>query len=226
MRFYTGQHRHWCGIDLHARTLYVCILDERGQVLLHQNLRSSPEAFLEAIEPYRDGLVVAAGCLFTGYWLADLCAREGIAFVLGHVLYRKAIHGGKAKNDRVDALKIATLLRGGMLPQAYVCPAPRRTSRPYNLARLGKRISTARSRSLAIGRVRGRGFLCMRAVLRGSESPDRTQRGTARLPPCSSGSRHDLPPSEEAGRAARCPHPPAPRQPLAPQSDLHSCLTM
>jgi hypothetical protein len=37
----------------------------------------------------------------------------------------KAIHGGKAKNDRIDAHKIAVLLRGGMLPQAYVYP-PRR----------------------------------------------------------------------------------------------------
>ncbi len=40
--------------------------------------------------------------------------------MLGHALYMKAIHGGKAKNDRTDALKIATLLRGGLLPQAYV----------------------------------------------------------------------------------------------------------
>jgi len=42
--------------------------------------------------------MVGAECMFTWYWLADLCAREGIAFVLGHALYMKAIHGGKAKN--------------------------------------------------------------------------------------------------------------------------------
>ena len=38
--------------------------------------------------------------MFTGYWLADLCAQEGLPFVLGHALYMKAIHGGKAKNDK------------------------------------------------------------------------------------------------------------------------------
>ncbi|HYO16079.1 MAG TPA: IS110 family transposase, partial [Thermoanaerobaculia bacterium] len=27
MRFYTKQHVHYCGIDLHARSLYLCILD-------------------------------------------------------------------------------------------------------------------------------------------------------------------------------------------------------
>src|SRR5207237_5856217 len=71
-------------------------------------------------------IVVAVECMFTWYWLADLCAREGIAFVLGHALYMKAIHGGKAKND---AHKIAALLRGGMIPQAYVYPAEMRATR-------------------------------------------------------------------------------------------------
>jgi transposase len=41
----------------------------------------------------------------------------------------KAIHGGKAKNDTIDAQKIAVLLRGGMLPQAYVYPAQMRATR-------------------------------------------------------------------------------------------------
>jgi len=41
----------------------------------------------------------------------------------------KAIHGGKAKNDKIDSHKIAVLLRGGMLPQAYVYPAQMRATR-------------------------------------------------------------------------------------------------
>ncbi len=41
----------------------------------------------------------------------------------------KAIHGGKAKNDKIDAHKIAVLLRGGMLPMAYVYPAAMRATR-------------------------------------------------------------------------------------------------
>jgi transposase len=72
------------------------------------------------VAPYRDDLVVSVECIFTWYWLADLCADEGIDFVLGHALYMNAIHGGKAKNDKIDAHKIAVLLRGGMLPPAYV----------------------------------------------------------------------------------------------------------
>jgi transposase len=129
MRFYTTQHQFYCGIDLHARTMYVCILNHAGEILVHRDMKASPETFLKAIAPYRADLVVCVECIFTWYWLADLCARENIPFVLGHALYMKAIHGGRAKNDRIDAQKIAVLLRGGMLPQAYVHPAEMRATR-------------------------------------------------------------------------------------------------
>jgi transposase len=109
--------------------MYVCILNQDGEILVHRNMKAGPDPFLKAIAPYREDLVVCVACIFTWYWLADLCAREGIPFVLGHALYMKAIHGGKAKNDKIDAQKIALLLRGGMLPQAYVYPAKMRATR-------------------------------------------------------------------------------------------------
>ena len=136
MRFYNCQHQYYCGIDLHVKTMYVCILDATGQVLVHRNVPSTPAAFLEVIGPYRPDLVVAAECMFTWYWLADLCAAEGVTFVLGHALAMKAIHGGKAKNDKIDSHKIAVLLRGGMLPQAYVYPAAMRPTRDLLRRRL------------------------------------------------------------------------------------------
>ena len=48
----------------------------------------------------------------------------------------KAIHGGKAKNDKIDSHKIASLLRGGLLPQAYVYPAGMRSTRDLLRRRL------------------------------------------------------------------------------------------
>jgi len=90
---------------------------------------ATPQAFLAMVKAFREDLVVAVECMFTWYWLADLCAKEGIAFVLGHALYMRAIHGGKAKNDRIDAHKIAALLRGGMIPMAYVYPHEMRATR-------------------------------------------------------------------------------------------------
>jgi transposase len=136
MRFYTKQHQFYCGIDLHARSMYVCILSQDGEVVLHRNMPTSPDALLKAIAPYRDNMVIAVECLLTWSWLADLCAQEGLPFVLGHALSMKAIHGGKAKNDKIDSQKIAVLLRGGMLPQAYVYPAEMRATRDLLRRRL------------------------------------------------------------------------------------------
>jgi transposase len=129
MRFYTQQHKFYCGIDLHTKNMFVCILDAGGNVRVHQNIHTNQEAFLHVIAPFREDIVVAVECMFTWYWIADLCVQENISFVLGHALYMKAIHGGKAKNDKIDSLKIATLLRGGMIPQSYVYPARMRATR-------------------------------------------------------------------------------------------------
>jgi hypothetical protein len=118
MRFYTQPHQFYCGIDLHARTMSLCVLNQDGEIVLHRNMQAGPEPFLKAVAPYREDLVVCVECIFTWYWLADLCTQAGIPFVWGHALSMKAIHGGTAKNDTIDAPKIAVLRRGGMLPQA------------------------------------------------------------------------------------------------------------
>src|SRR5262249_24353094 len=46
-----------------------------------------------------------------------------------HALAMRAIHGGKAKNDRLDAATLAGLLKGGFFPTAYVYPRDKRETR-------------------------------------------------------------------------------------------------
>jgi hypothetical protein len=86
MRFYSQQHRFYCGVDLHARTLSLCILDAQGTIVRQQTITAGPDTFLRAVAPFRDGLAVACECMFAWYWLADLCQQENIPFVLGHAL--------------------------------------------------------------------------------------------------------------------------------------------
>jgi hypothetical protein len=92
MRFYTNQHKFYCGIDLPARSMYVCILDQKGKTVLHRNYKASPEASLKAIKPFREDIAVAVECMFVWYWLADVCAKEEITFVSGHARYMNNIH--------------------------------------------------------------------------------------------------------------------------------------
>jgi transposase len=129
MRFYDGQHQFYCGVDLHTKRMYVCVLDRDGNKRLHRNLQAKGQDFVRAIEPFREDLIVGAECMFTWYWLADVCVDENINFVLGHALYMKAIHGGKKKNDKLDSEKIARLLRGGTFPLSYVYPREMRATR-------------------------------------------------------------------------------------------------
>ena len=129
MRFYTGQHQYYCGIDLHTKNMYVCILNQGGNILFHKNISSSPQSLYRVIKPYLPDIALAVECMFTWYWIADFCSAHNIPFVLGHALYMKAIHGSKTKNDKIDSHKIAVLLRGGMIPMAYVYPAEMRSTR-------------------------------------------------------------------------------------------------
>ena len=154
MRFYTKQHKFYCGIDLHAKSMYICVINQVGEIVLHRDIRTDPEVFLKTIAPYREDMVVAVECIFTWYWLADLCNQEIIPFVLGHALYMKAIHGGKAKNDKIDAHKIAVLLRGGMIPMAYVYPPEMRSTRDL----LRRRMHLVRKRAELLGHVQNTNY--------------------------------------------------------------------
>jgi len=130
MNFYTKQHEFYCGIDLHARQMYLCIVRHDGEVVFHRNLKTQPQDLLKALEPFRGrDLVIGVESTYNWYWLADLCLAEELPFVLGHALAMKAIHGGKTKNDKQDSLKIAMLLRGGNFPQGYVYPKATRAQR-------------------------------------------------------------------------------------------------
>ena len=129
MRFYNQQHKFYCGIDLHARKMYVCILDRKGKTKVHENIKTDPEALFDLIFPFIEDVVICVECMFSWYWVADFCTEHKIPFVLGHALYMKAIHGGKTKNDKIDSYKIAKLLMGGNLPMAYAYPAKMRATR-------------------------------------------------------------------------------------------------
>ena len=63
-----------------------------------------------ALKPYLPDIITSVECIFTWYWIANLCNQYNISFVQGHELYMKSIHGAKTKNDRIDSQKISLLL--------------------------------------------------------------------------------------------------------------------
>lgn len=146
---YNTRHQFYCGVDLHARSMFVHVLDHKGKTRFEDDLAADPDEFLHAIKPFRKNIVVGCECMFAWYWLADLCEDEKLRFVLGHALAMKHIHAGKAKNDRIDGGKIAALLRGGLFPMAYVYPRAKRQTRDL----LRRRSFFVRQRSQLIAHI-------------------------------------------------------------------------
>jgi transposase len=126
----------YAGVDLHARSLFLVILDADGHTCFGRNLPAAPEPFLRAVQPFRQGLLVACACVHPWYGLADTCRDHASNFVLGHAGAMKAVHGCTTTCDRQDAEASARLLTGGNFPPAYAYPRERRGLRDLLRARL------------------------------------------------------------------------------------------
>lgn len=129
MRYAQVDTEHYCGIDLHSRTMYVSVMNKRGEILFHRNIPNNFEIFNKYVKPFLPEMAVGVESSCYYYWLADACAAADIPFYLGHAYYMKAINGGKVKNDRVDSRKIADLLRANLFPLAYPYPRHMRSAR-------------------------------------------------------------------------------------------------
>jgi transposase len=129
MEYAMVNQQFYCGIDMHAHTMYVCIMNKEGKVLVHHEIPTELNRFLHLVKPYRESLAVCCESTFNWYWLSDGCRQNNIPFYLGHALYIKAIHTNKKKDDRVDAKTLTELLRTGFFPLAYAYPQEMRETR-------------------------------------------------------------------------------------------------
>ena len=122
MEMYICKHEYVCGIDLHSKMMYVCIVDRELKVLFHKAIANNDtKKFKEILNPYQGKILIVAEACFPYYWLADFAENHYFDFQLGHPLYMKHIHGSKSKNDRIDSYKIACLTMKNYLPIAHTC---------------------------------------------------------------------------------------------------------
>ena len=129
MEYAKIESKYYCGIDLHSRSQYICIIDEKGKKQYHKNLQNSPELLGAILQPYGAEIAVGVESTYNWYWVADTCEELQVPFYLGHALYMRAIHADKFKDDERDSQKIADLMRVGMFPKAYVYPKEMRGTR-------------------------------------------------------------------------------------------------
>jgi transposase len=109
--------------------MMIAVVDTEGKILLRKRLSNDISLFLAAVAKYRGSLAVAVESTFNWMWFVDACRDNGVSVYLGHTAHMRLIYGTKHKSDRLDAVKIAELLRAGLLPMAYAYPAAQRDVR-------------------------------------------------------------------------------------------------
>jgi hypothetical protein len=97
MRFYNQPYASYCGADLHSRTMYLHILDDRGRTRFDQNLRVRPDAFLDAIALSPTAQSSAANACSPGTG-SETCARSSTRPWSWARPVHEAIHGGTFLN--------------------------------------------------------------------------------------------------------------------------------
>jgi transposase len=114
--------KFYCGIDLGARKTHVCLIDEDDHKLLDMKMYNDLELIEAALHPYKSSLEVVAESTINWEWLVYGLQKYGYEVKLAHTLGLKAITWSKKKTDTWDAFTLAKLLRGRLIPEAYIYP--------------------------------------------------------------------------------------------------------
>jgi transposase len=121
--------RQYVGIDLHRRRSVIVRTDSAGGILEEVRIDNDPLRLAAEIAKAGPEPEVALEATYGWYWAADLLAECGARVHLAHPLAIKAFEIRRVKNDRLDAMLLAELLRMGRLPEAWIAPAEVREHR-------------------------------------------------------------------------------------------------
>ena len=120
---------HYIGFDVHKKTINYCVKMADGQIVEEGRLRATHDALRQWArrrqEPWRGAMEAT---LFSG-WIYDTLKPFAAELQMGHPAMMKAIGASKKKNDKIDARKVADLVRCNLLPACYVAPAEMRELR-------------------------------------------------------------------------------------------------
>ena len=105
MRYLTATAASYAGVDLHATSLHLCVLDQAGTVRLSRKLKAQPEPFLDALAPFRPDVLIGCECVHTWYWArgCDAATRGCDVELRARLGHEGDPHQSKTKSDAHDA---------------------------------------------------------------------------------------------------------------------------
>jgi transposase len=120
---------NYVGLDVHKKSISYCVRQADGTILREGRITATREGLDPLIgelpQPWMAGMEAT---MFTG-WIYDHLVERGAAVKVAHSVMLKAIAAGKKKNDRLDAGKIADLLRCNYFPECRMAPREMRDRR-------------------------------------------------------------------------------------------------
>ena len=120
----------YCGIDLHAKSSYLAIIDEQRKRIFKRNVPNDRATVLGFLAPYKSELAgVVVESTFNWYWLVDAIMEEGYTVHLANPSAIKQYEGLKYVDDKHDAFWLAELLSLGILKEGYIYPKEQRPVR-------------------------------------------------------------------------------------------------
>ena len=135
--------KFYCGIDLHATNSFLCVIDDKDNILLKEKVKNDLGAILYALKSFSPRPSVAVEATINWYWLIDGLQEAGFDVKLAHAMGLYMITGAKVKTDRRDAFSLAKLLRLDAIPEAYIYPKAKRPVR--DLLRKRKQVVSLRA---------------------------------------------------------------------------------
>jgi transposase len=108
----------YIGLDVHQATISVAVLDATGKLTMECILKTKAATILEFFAGLRGRLAVTFEEGTSAGWLYDLLRPHVARLVVCNPRKKSLLKAGN-KSDRIDARKLAELLRGNHLKSVY-----------------------------------------------------------------------------------------------------------
>src|SRR5438034_2516530 len=108
----------YIGMDVHQATISVAVLDSRGKLIMECILETKAATILEFVQGLRGSLSVTFEEGTSAAWLHDLL-KPHVSHLVVCDPRKNALLKDGSKSDRIDARKLAELLRGNQLHAVY-----------------------------------------------------------------------------------------------------------
>jgi len=120
---------HYIGLDVHKKSVSCCVKTADGKIVEEGKLRATRQALRAWAEKRTEAWQGAMEATLFSSWIYDGLKPFAAELQMGNPSMMKAIGAAKKKNDKLDARKIADLVRCNLLPVCCVAPPEMRDLR-------------------------------------------------------------------------------------------------